>query len=137
MAPPALTRAVLAEYWNAGGDDAGGATTRRMLAGFDTAAGTLRPPVRALVAGRRFASRPAANPLTPYDEQEWQHLQQACRRIADTAFAGHRNAAAAAGRGHDPASAGWNEDNLRWLLVHRGRPAPRRSPPTLAYLPPA
>ena len=126
----ALTRAVLAEYWMQAGMMRE-ATTRRMLAGFDTAAGTLRPPVRALVAGRRFASRPAANPLTPYDEQEWQHLQQACRRIADTAFAGHRNAAAAAGRGGDPASAGWSEDNLRWLLVHRG---PASATQVAAYL---
>src|SRR5258708_36084746 len=104
---------------------------RQFLVDPNSVCGMLRPPVRALVAGRRFASRPAANPLTPYDEQEWQHLQQACRRIADTAFAGHRNAAAAAGRGHDPASAGWSEDNLRWLLVHRG---PASATQVAAYL---
>lgn len=62
----ALTRAALAEYWMQAGMMRE-ATTRRMLAGFDAVGGALRPTVRALVDGRRFAPRPAANPLAPYE----------------------------------------------------------------------
>jgi hypothetical protein len=115
----ALTRAALAEYWMQAGMMRE-ATTRRMLASFAAAGGALDPSARALAGGRRFSPRPSANPLTPYDEREWQHLQRTCRLVADSAFARHRDALAAAGRGRDPASAGLSEDNLRWLLARSG-----------------
>jgi hypothetical protein len=115
----ALTRAVLAEYWmQAGGRRE--STTRLMLAGYDTATGALDAGVRALVDGRHYTPRPSSDPLVPYDQQQWAQLQDTCRRIAGDAFAGHRRALAAAAAGHDPQQAGWNGDNLRWLLVQHG-----------------
>ena len=115
----ALTRAVLAEYWM----QAGGmreSTTRTMLAGYDDTTGALDAGVRALVDGRHFSPRPSSDPLMPYDQRQWEHLQDTCRRIADSAFAVHRRALAAAECGRDPGQAGWNGDNLRWLLVRHG-----------------
>ena len=115
----ALTRAVLAEYWM----QAGGmreSTTRTMLAGYDDATGALDAGVRALVDGRHFSPRPSSDPLMPYDQRQWEHLQDTCRRSAGDAFAVHRRALAAAERGRDPGQAGWNGDNLRWLLVRHG-----------------
>ena len=91
----ALTRAVLAEYWM----QAGGmreSTTRTMLAGYDTATGTLDPGVRALVNGRRYSPWPSDNPLVPYGQQQWEQLRDTCLRIADDALAAHRRALAAA-----------------------------------------
>ena len=115
----ALTRAVLAEYWM----QAGGmreSATRAMLAGYDDATGALDAGVRALVDGRHFTPWPSGDPLMPYDQQQWQQLQDTCRRIAGDAFAARRRALAAAAAGHDPGQAGWSGDNLRWLLVHGG-----------------
>ncbi len=115
----ALTRAVLAEYWM----QAGGmreSTTRTMLAGYDDTTGALDAGVRALVDGRHFSPRPSSDPLMPYDQRQWEHLQDTCRRIVDNAFAVHRRALAAAECGRDPGQAGWNGDNLRWLLVRHG-----------------
>ncbi len=84
----ALTRAVLAEYWlQAGGMRE--STTRAMLAGYDGATGALDAGVRALVDGRRFTRWPSGDPLVPYDRQQWERLQDTCRRIADDAFAVH------------------------------------------------
>ena len=115
----ALTRAVLAEYWM----QAGGmreSTTRTMLAGYDDATGALDAGVRSLVDGRRYSLWPSGNPLKPYDQQQWEQLQDTCRRIIDDAFAARRRALSAAAAGHDPAQAGWSGGNLRWLLVQHG-----------------
>ena len=115
----ALTRAVLAEYWlQAGGMRE--STTRAMLAGYDDATGALGAGVRALVDGRRFTRFPSGDPLAPYDRQQWERLQDTCRRIADDAFAVHSRALEAARCGRDPQQAGWNDGNLRWLLARYG-----------------
>ena len=115
----ALTRAVLAEYWlQAGGMRE--STTRAMLAGYDDATGALGAGVRALVDGRRFTRFASGDPLAPYDRQQWERLQDTCRRIADDAFAVHSRALEAARCGRDPQQAGWNDGNLRWLLARHG-----------------
>ena len=116
----ALTRAVLAEYWMQAGLKRERAT-RRMLLGFAAGdGGTLGAGVAALAAGRRFSPGPGRDPLAPYEHGQWAHLQATCRRIADESFAVHQRAVAAAGHGHDPADGQWPEDNLRWLMLHRG-----------------
>ena len=71
-------------------------TTRAMLAAYDDVTGALDAGVRALADGRRFTRWPSGDPLAPYDRQQWERLQDICRRIADDAFAGHRRALAAA-----------------------------------------
>jgi hypothetical protein len=115
----ALTRAVLAEYWlQAGGMRE--STTRAMLAGYDDATGALDAGVRALAGGRRFTRLPSGDPLVPYDRQQWERLQDTCRRIAGDAFAVHSRALEAARRGRDPQQAGWSDGNLRWLLARHG-----------------
>src|SRR5260370_36831288 len=90
-----------------------------MLKGFAGDGGALGPGVAALVAGRRFSPGPGREPLAPYEQDQWAHLQATCRRIADESFAVHQRAVAAAGHGHDPASGRW-PDNMRWLLLQRG-----------------
>src|SRR6266849_5113935 len=114
----ALTRAVLAQYWMQAGLKRERAT-RRMLKGFAGDGGALGPGVAALVGGRRFSPGPGRDPLAPYEQEQWAHLQAACRRIVDESFAVHQRAVAAAGRGHDPAGGRW-PDNMRWLLLQRG-----------------
>jgi hypothetical protein len=116
-----LTRARLAEYWMGAGN-AREYKTRRMVAALDRETSALTPEVRALVAGRHFnpQRRRDKRPSVPYTEGEWQRLQQACRTIIRAAFAEHRTALAAAGRGRDPRVHGWSFDNLCWLLRQQG-----------------
>ncbi len=115
----ALTRAVLAEYWMQAGLKRERAT-RRMLKGFADDGGSLGPGVAALVGGRRFSPGPGRDPLVPYEQEQWVHLQATCRRIVDESFAVHQRAVSAAGRGHDPAGGQWSGNNLRWLMLQRG-----------------
>jgi len=115
----ALTRAVLAGYWMQAGLKRERAT-RRMLTSFAADGGELSVGVAALAAGRRFSPGPGCDPLPPYEYEQWAHLQAICRRIADESFAAHQRAVAAAGRGHDPAGGQRSQDNLRWLMLHRG-----------------
>jgi hypothetical protein len=127
-----LSRGLLAEYWM----QAGGireSVTRRMLASFDAASGgsALQPGARALATGRHFAARPASSPLVPYTQEEWDRLHQACRQVADEAFARHRQALRSAARGQDPRDGGWTADNQRWLLMRQGPLSDRQA---AAYL---
>jgi hypothetical protein len=59
-------------------------------------------------------------PLPPYREAEWDRLTAACTMVADTSFAGHKEALAAAARGAHPADHGWSRENLAWLLARTG-----------------
>src|SRR6266853_184456 len=102
-----LTRAVLAEYLMQAGLKRERAT-RRMLKGFADDGGGLDPGVAALVGGRRFSPGPGREPLAPYEQEQWAHLQATCRRIADESFAVHQRAVAAADRGHDPVGGRWS-----------------------------
>src|SRR6266705_628919 len=61
--------------------------TRRMLKGFADDGGSLGPGVAALVGGRRFSPGPGRDPLVPYEQEQWVHLQATCRRIVDESFA--------------------------------------------------
>jgi hypothetical protein len=115
----ALTRGLLAEYWLQAGWLAE-LTTRRMLAGYDTATGALAPGVRDLAGGRLFSAAPTSTPLAPYPAEEWERLHAACRTAAGEAFAAHRLMQAAARRGGDPRELGWSQDNIAWLLAERG-----------------
>ena len=92
-----LTRAMLVEYWM-GVAFKYEACTRRMLRGFDTATGGLDIRVRGLTAGNAFNPQPRSQPMGPYRETEWARLASTCRRIADDAYASHRQALGDAGR---------------------------------------
>ena len=64
---------------------------------------------------------PTIRPLPPYREAEWERLTAACAAIADTAFAAHKEALAAAARGSSPGQgpAGPGRTS-RWLLARTG-----------------
>jgi integrase len=115
----ALTRAVPAGYWMQAGWRHEPAT-RRMPAAAGAATGVLRPEVRALVAGRRFAAMPVTTPLQPYTGRERGRLHRVCRQVADEASGRYRAARAGAAAGDDPRAAGWDDGNLRWLLTRLG-----------------
>lgn len=114
-----LTATGLTEYWMSA-TGAQEACTRRMLRGFDTETGALSEAVHDLVAGRAFNLQPFRRALPPYPEAEWARLGVACQATIDASYESHREALAAAARGHDPATAGWNHDNLCWLLSRIG-----------------
>src|SRR6266849_1150752 len=63
-----LRRGLLIEYWMATRVFRWEAFTRRMLKGFDTAAGRLDPGVRELLAGRAYTPTPSRQALPPYSE---------------------------------------------------------------------
>lgn len=114
-----LTRARLASFWMAAGPRVE-APTRAMLTALDAQTGVLRADVRELATGRRFNPLRQPTPLPPYSEGEWGRLRNTCRRLAKDAYAAHRRARAAAGRGQDPRVAGWTDINLAWLLSQLG-----------------
>ena len=96
------------------------ACTRRMLLGFAAADGALDERVRELAEGRAYNLQPFRRPLPPYPEVVWTRLAQASQAAVTTAYRAHRDALAGAGRGQDPAAAGCDLDNLRWLLARNG-----------------
>ncbi|MHB1716474.1 MAG: hypothetical protein ACYCV5_03945 [Acidimicrobiales bacterium] len=114
-----LTRAKVAQYWmsTTGWREA---CTRRMLVGFDVATGGLTDAVRELAEGRAFNPQPYRRALPPYPEAEWARLTQACSATMEDSFSAQRAALVRAARGRDPATGGWSEDNLAWLLSHIG-----------------
>jgi len=126
-----LRRGLLTEYWMGTRSFRWENRLRRMLCGFDTATGRLDQGVRELLAGRPYASTPHRTALPPYSESEWDRLTSACREIADTSYAAHRAALAAAARGTAPALESWTADNLTWLLARLG---PVGTPGVAAHL---
>ena len=114
-----LTAAKLTEYWM-GATSAQEACTRRMLAGFDNQTGALGEAVHDVVAGRAFNVQRFRRALPPYREAEWARLGAVCQATIEASYESHRDALAAAARGHDPATAGWGPDNLCWLLSRIG-----------------
>jgi len=96
------------------------ACTRRMLLGFAAADGALDERVRELAEGRAYNLQPFRRPLPPYPEIVWTRLTQASQAAVIAAYWEHRDALAGAGRGRDPAAAGCDLDNLRWLLARNG-----------------
>ncbi len=114
-----LRRAQLAGYW-LGTTGAREACTRRMLLGFAAAGGALDERVRELAEGRAYNLQPFRRPLPPYPEIVWARLTQASQAAVTAAYRAHRDALAGAGRGQDPAAAGCDLDNLRWLLARNG-----------------
>jgi hypothetical protein len=119
-----LTRPVLVAYWM-GAPYSHEGCTRRMLRAFDVATGRCTAQVRQLAAGRAYNPVPSYPPMRPYPETEWMLLKRTCHTVTAEAFTAHRAALAAAARGGDPATGGWNGDNLRWLLSRTG-PSTRR-----------
>ncbi|MEV6123782.1 hypothetical protein AB0M23_25275 [Streptomyces sp. NPDC052077] len=118
-----LTRGRLAEHWMSGKHrpvDEGRA--RAMLRRFDDLHGVLRPDVRELVDGRRFASnrRQDRNYLQPYSETEWARLTRVCRIAVKESYAAYRLAMKAAESGQDPRVGGWNDENLQWAYARLG-----------------
>jgi hypothetical protein len=114
-----LRRPHLTEYWT-GTTATRESCTRRALEAFARESGTLHPGVAELVAGRNFNPVSFHRPLPPYREAAWDRLTAACTRVADTSFAGHKEALAAAARGAHPADHGWSRENLAWLLARTG-----------------
>ena len=114
-----LRRPHLTEYWT-GTTATRESCTRRALEAFARESGTLHPGVAELVAGRNFNPVSFHRPLPPYREAEWDRLTAACTMVADTSFAGHKEALAAAARGAHPADHGWSRENLAWLLARTG-----------------
>ncbi len=98
------------------------ATTRRLLRSVDRHAAPLRPDLREFLTGPALQPkrRSGFQPLRPYSDGEWQRLVGCCAKIIATSRAQHRAAVAAAGRGQDPAVAGWSPDNVAWLLHGHG-----------------
>jgi hypothetical protein len=114
-----LRRPHLTEYWT-GTTATRESCTRRALEAFARESGTLHPGVAELVAGRNFNPVSFHRPLPPYREAAWDRLTAACTMVADTSFAGHKEALAAAARGAHPADHGWSRENLAWLLARTG-----------------
>jgi hypothetical protein len=114
-----LRRPHLTEYWT-GTTATRESCTRRALEAFARESGTLHPGVVELVAGRNFNPVSFHRPLPPYREAAWDRLTAACTMVADTSFAGHKEALAAAARGAHPADHGWSRENLAWLLARTG-----------------
>jgi hypothetical protein len=114
-----LRRPHLTGYWT-GTTATRESCTRRALEAFARESGTLHPGVAELVAGRNFNPVSFHRPLPPYREAEWDRLTAACTMVADTSFAGHKEALAAAARGAHPADHGWSRENLAWLLARTG-----------------
>jgi hypothetical protein len=114
-----LRRPHLAEYWMGTTGDRE-SCTRRALEAFARNGGTLDPGVAELAAGRNFNPISFRRPLPPYREAEWDRLTATCAGIADTAFAAHKEALAAAARGAHPGEHGWSRENLAWLLTRTG-----------------
>jgi hypothetical protein len=98
------------------------ATTRRLLRSVDRHAAPLRPDLREFLAGPalRPKRRSGFQPLHPYSDSAWQRLVGSCTKVIATSRAQQRAAVAAAGRGQDPAVAGWSADNVLWLLHRHG-----------------
>jgi hypothetical protein len=114
-----LRRPRLIEYWMGTTGDRE-SCTRRALDAFASNGGTVAPGVSELLAGRQFNPIPSRRPLPPYREAEWGRLTAACAEAADTAFAAHKEALAAAARGTHPGEGGWSRENLAWLLARTG-----------------
>lgn len=96
------------------------ACTRRMLQGFADAGGQLDVTMTGLAAGKAYNPRRRSGPRLPYSEAEWERLTTTCREVIDESYAAHQRALAAAARGQHPRDGGWNEENLRWLLMRIG-----------------
>ena len=114
-----LRRPHLIEYWM-GTTANRESCTRRALEAFARDGGTIDPGVAELVAGRNFNPVSFRRPLPPYREAEWERLTATCAGAADTAFAAHKEALAAAARGTHPGEGGWSRENLAWLLARTG-----------------
>jgi hypothetical protein len=78
--------------------------------------------VRRFVEGRNFHARPAEDrhPLVPYSEREWANLISVCDGITGTAYAEFKAALREAEQGQDVAVGGWSQQNVQWMLRHRG-----------------
>lgn len=116
-----LTRGRLAESW-LGAEHRTESTARILLRRLDDLHGVLGPDVRELVDGRLYNPnrRRTRSSLPPYSETEWVRLIEACRAVIKPAFTGYRQARALAEGGQDPTGAGWSEQSIQWLLLHRG-----------------
>jgi hypothetical protein len=114
-----LRRPRLIEYWMGTTGDRE-SCTRRALEAFARNGGTVAGGVGELLAGRNFNPLSSRRPLPPYREAEWERLTAACAEAADTAFAAHKAALAAAARGTHPGEGGWSRENLAWLLARTG-----------------
>ncbi len=83
--------------------------------------GRLAPSLVRHLSGIPLNPRPEARPRQPYSAGETQRLLTACTTMIETAEAAMAAAAALAGAGADPATAGLNDRaNLAWLLDRHG-----------------
>ncbi|MEN8649467.1 hypothetical protein ABCR94_02130 [Streptomyces sp. 21So2-11] len=116
-----LTRGRMAEVWMAT-TNRKEALTRILLTRLDDLEGLLRPDVRALADGRLYNpnTRQLRRTLPPYSEAEWERLAGVCRSIVKESFAAYEHARDQAGRGADPQTAGWCEENVQWMLLDQG-----------------
>ncbi|MET9544235.1 hypothetical protein ABZY36_02840 [Streptomyces sp. NPDC006627] len=95
-----LTRAVVVRYWMAT-NHVKERDTRRLLAAFHDATGSLRAEVRDFLDGEPLKIRPKLGTYEAYSDSEWERLEMACRRVVDESFARHKRALTTAREAQD------------------------------------